>query len=140
MCQRGDAAHYPMRSHAGSRQQRSDKSRNSEPTTETTFQPGQCQIYPSPSKAAGDTIATSVSSRISSHIRHPQRRQPSKNTENFCTKANLWVISQMPMDLRILIVALPILLALSWAAFNIGRAAISQLKVAINQYKINQAS
>ncbi|WP_114993875.1 photosystem II protein Y [Synechococcus sp. UW179A] len=44
------------------------------------------------------------------------------------------------MDLRILIVALPILLALSWATFNIGRAAIGQLQVAIKQYKINQTS
>ncbi|WP_066909339.1 MULTISPECIES: photosystem II protein Y [unclassified Synechococcus] len=44
------------------------------------------------------------------------------------------------MDLRILFVALPILLALSWAAFNIGRAATSQLQVAIKQYKINQTS
>ena len=46
----------------------------------------------------------------------------------------------MPMDLRILIVALPIVLALSWAAFNIGRAAIGQLQVAIKQYKTNQTT
>ena len=45
-----------------------------------------------------------------------------------------------PMDLRVLIVALPILLALGWAAFNIGRAAIGQLEVAIRQYKTNQTS
>jgi|TARA_B100000073_G_scaffold176398_1_gene146040 photosystem II PsbY protein len=44
------------------------------------------------------------------------------------------------MDLRILVVAMPVLLALGWAAFNIGRAAIGQLQVAIKQYKTNQAS
>ena len=46
----------------------------------------------------------------------------------------------MPMDLRILIVALPIFLALSWAGYNIGRAAIGQLQIAIKQYKTNQTS
>ncbi len=46
----------------------------------------------------------------------------------------------MSMDLRILIVALPILLALSWAGYNIGRAAIGQLQIAIKQYKTNQTS
>ena len=44
------------------------------------------------------------------------------------------------MDLRILVVATPVLLALGWAAFNIGRAAIGQLQFAIKQYKTNQAS
>lgn len=44
------------------------------------------------------------------------------------------------MDLRILAVATPILLALSWAAYNIGRAAVGQLQVAIKQYKTNQDS
>ncbi|KZR88961.1 photosystem II protein Y [Synechococcus sp. MIT S9508] len=44
------------------------------------------------------------------------------------------------MDLRILIVALPIFLALGWASYNIGRAAIGQLQIAIKQYKTNQTS
>jgi len=66
--------------------------------------------------------------------------QPSKNTEKICANANLWVIFLIPLDLRILIVALPILLALSWAGYNIGRAAIGQLQNAIKQYKTNQNS
>ena len=66
--------------------------------------------------------------------------QPSNNTEKLCAKANLWVIFLIPMDLRILIVALPILLALSWAGYNIGRAAIGQFQNAIKQYKTNQTS
>ena len=43
------------------------------------------------------------------------------------------------MDLRILAVATPILHALGWAAFGIGRAATAQLQAAIKQYKTNQA-
>ncbi|WP_413323853.1 photosystem II protein Y [Synechococcus sp. MIT S9503] len=43
------------------------------------------------------------------------------------------------MDLRILAVATPIFLALSWATFRIGRAAIGQLQAAFQQYKTNQA-
>ncbi len=42
------------------------------------------------------------------------------------------------MDLRVIAVAIPIALALSWAAFNIGRAALGQLQSAVNQYKANQ--
>ena len=37
------------------------------------------------------------------------------------------------MDLRVLIVALPILLALGWAAFNIGRAAVGQLQLMLKR-------
>ncbi|NBQ20360.1 MAG: photosystem II protein Y, partial [Synechococcaceae bacterium WB6_3B_236] len=33
------------------------------------------------------------------------------------------------MDLRLVLVALPILLALGWAGFNIGRAALGQLQL-----------
>ena len=44
------------------------------------------------------------------------------------------------IDARLFLVVAPILAAVSWAAFNIGRAAISQLQVAIKQYKINQTS
>ena len=43
------------------------------------------------------------------------------------------------MDLRILAVTTPIFLALGWAAFRIGRAAIGQLETAVKQYKTNQA-
>jgi len=32
------------------------------------------------------------------------------------------------MDARLLLVATPVLLAVGWAAFNIGRAAIGQLQ------------
>jgi photosystem II PsbY protein len=44
------------------------------------------------------------------------------------------------MDLRILIVAAPVLIAVSWAAYNIGRAALGQLQIAVKQFKANQAS
>jgi len=39
------------------------------------------------------------------------------------------------MDLRLLIVALPILLAVSWALFNIGRAAMGQLQSIMKRYR-----
>ena len=41
------------------------------------------------------------------------------------------------MDLRILIVFAPIFVALGWAGFNIGRAAVGQIQLAIRQYKEN---
>ena len=44
------------------------------------------------------------------------------------------------MDLRILIVAAPVLIAVSWAAYNIGRAALGQLQIAVKQFKANQVS
>jgi photosystem II PsbY protein len=37
------------------------------------------------------------------------------------------------MDLRLVLVALPILLALGWAGFNIGRAALGQLQLMIKR-------
>ena len=37
------------------------------------------------------------------------------------------------MDLRLVLVAFPILLALGWAGFNIGRAAIGQLQILLKQ-------
>ena len=41
--------------------------------------------------------------------------------------------SDTPMDLRLVLVASPILLALGWAAFNIGRAAVGQLQLMIKR-------
>ncbi|MEM8544743.1 MAG: photosystem II protein Y [Cyanobacteria bacterium P01_H01_bin.119] len=37
------------------------------------------------------------------------------------------------MDWRILVVLSPILLAASWAAFNIGRAALAQVQTFLNR-------
>jgi len=37
------------------------------------------------------------------------------------------------MDLRLLLVAAPILLAVGWAAFNIGRAAVGQLQLMLKR-------
>ncbi|QEY31175.1 photosystem II protein Y [Synechococcus sp. RSCCF101] len=37
------------------------------------------------------------------------------------------------MDLRLLIVAFPVLLALGWALFNIGRAAVGQLQMMLDR-------
>jgi len=37
------------------------------------------------------------------------------------------------MDLRLLLVVAPILLAVSWAGFNIGRAAIGQLQLLLKR-------
>ena len=37
------------------------------------------------------------------------------------------------MDLRIVLVATPILLAAGWAAFNIGRAAVGQLQLMLKR-------
>ncbi|MFZ4803745.1 MAG: photosystem II protein Y [Synechococcus lacustris] len=37
------------------------------------------------------------------------------------------------MDLRLALVALPILLALGWAGLNIGRAAVGQLQLMIKR-------
>ena len=41
------------------------------------------------------------------------------------------------MDYRIVAVILPILLALSWASYNIGRAALGQLQLALSDFKKN---
>ena len=41
--------------------------------------------------------------------------------------------SVRPMDLRLVLVASPILLALGWAAFNVGRAAVGQLQLMIKR-------
>jgi photosystem II PsbY protein len=43
------------------------------------------------------------------------------------------VLIPCPMDLRLALVALPILLALGWAGFNIGRAALGQLQLMIKR-------
>ena len=37
------------------------------------------------------------------------------------------------MDLRLALVALPVLLAVSWAGFNIGRAAVGQLQLMLKR-------
>ncbi|MDA7436645.1 photosystem II protein Y [Synechococcus sp. AH-601-B19] len=44
------------------------------------------------------------------------------------------------MDFRILLVFAPILLALGWAGYNIGRAALGQIQSAIRQYKQNTST
>ena len=41
--------------------------------------------------------------------------------------------SQATMDLRLILVAAPILLAASWAVFHIGRAAVGQLQLFIKR-------
>ena len=41
------------------------------------------------------------------------------------------------MDFRIVAVIFPVLLALSWAGYNIGRAALGQLQMALRDYKKN---
>ena len=41
--------------------------------------------------------------------------------------------SPTPMDARLLLVATPVLLAVGWAAFNIGRAAIGQLQLMLKR-------
>ena len=41
------------------------------------------------------------------------------------------------MDYRIVAVILPILLALSWASYNIARAALGQLQLALRDFKKN---
>ena len=38
-----------------------------------------------------------------------------------------------PMDLRLVLVATPILLAAGWAVFHIGRAAVGQLQLFIKR-------
>ena len=43
------------------------------------------------------------------------------------------------MDWRIVVVFTPIVLAISWAVFNIGRAALGQLQLAIKNFKKNQS-
>lgn len=43
------------------------------------------------------------------------------------------------MDWRIIAVFTPIVLAISWAVFNIGRAALGQLQLAIKNFKKNQS-
>lgn len=40
------------------------------------------------------------------------------------------------MDLRLLLVLAPILLAVSWAVFNIGRAAVGQLQLFIKRGRV----
>jgi photosystem II PsbY protein len=42
------------------------------------------------------------------------------------------------MDWRIILVFAPIVLAISWAVFNIGRAALGQLQLAVRDFKKNQ--
>ena len=37
------------------------------------------------------------------------------------------------MDLRLVLVATPILLAVGWAGFNIGRAAVGQLQLMLKR-------
>ena len=37
------------------------------------------------------------------------------------------------MDLRLVLVATPVLLAVGWAGFNIGRAAIGQLQLMLKR-------
>jgi len=41
--------------------------------------------------------------------------------------------SATPMDARLLLVATPVLLAVGWAAFNIGRAAVGQLQLLLKR-------
>ena len=41
------------------------------------------------------------------------------------------------MDLRIIVVLFPVILALSWAGYNIGRAALGQFQRALNDFKQN---
>ena len=43
------------------------------------------------------------------------------------------------MDWRIIAVFTPIVLAISWAVFNIGRAALGQLQLAVKDFKKNQS-
>ena len=43
------------------------------------------------------------------------------------------------MDWRIVAVFTPIVLAISWAVFNIGRAALGQLQLALRDFKKNQS-
>ena len=43
------------------------------------------------------------------------------------------------MDWRIVAVFTPIVLAISWAVFNIGRAALGQLQLAVKNFKKNQS-
>ena len=40
------------------------------------------------------------------------------------------------MDLRIVVVAAPILIALGWAGFNISRAAIGQLQMMLKRGEV----
>ena len=43
------------------------------------------------------------------------------------------------MAWRIVAVFTPIVLAISWAVFNIGRAALGQLQLAVKNFKKNQS-
>ena len=43
------------------------------------------------------------------------------------------------MDWRIVAVFTPIVLAISWAVFNIGLAALGQLQLAVKDFKKNQS-
>ena len=43
------------------------------------------------------------------------------------------------MDWRIVAVFTPIVLAIYWAVFNIGRAALGQLQLAVKNFKKNQS-
>ncbi len=52
-------------------------------------------------------------------------------------KADNWHSIQLTVDLRIVLVFAPIVLALSWAGYNIGRAALGQFQLALRQYKKN---
>jgi photosystem II PsbY protein len=44
------------------------------------------------------------------------------------------------MDYRVVAVLFPILIALSWAGYNIGRAALGQLQLALANFKKNTRS
>lgn len=43
------------------------------------------------------------------------------------------IAPQHPMDARLLLVATPVLLAVGWAGFNIGRAAVGQLQLLLKR-------
>jgi photosystem II PsbY protein len=44
------------------------------------------------------------------------------------------------LDFRIFLVFAPIVLALGWALYNIGRAALGQIQLAIRSYKQNTSN
>ena len=46
-------------------------------------------------------------------------------------------LNNLIVDLRVVFVLFPIVLALSWAGYNIGRAALGQIQLAIYQFKKN---
>lgn len=52
------------------------------------------------------------------------------NYENYSNIFNLWLKRSRDMDLdfRVVVVLLPVILAGSWAVFNIARAALAQIQ------------